>query len=594
VLVTSRFVVGVYGEHDVVVAPLALPDPQLLAVERLRDVDAIRLFVERAQAAKADFTLSQANAEAVVGICRRLDGLPLAIELAAARIRHFPPQLLCTRLDRRLAVLTGGARTLAPRQQTLRNTIDWTYQLLSPAEQSLFACLGVFVGGCTVEAAEAVCRGADDRSADTLDALASLVDKRLLRQSEGVGGEARFTMLETIREYSLERLAMIGETETLRRCHAAYYRTIVRPMRGWTMMPEHEAWLPHFEQEHDNLRAALRWSIDQGEIETAARIALALWWCWNTRGYTGEAYRWFEQILARRSALPEPRQAQVLNVAGFLGWLQGDLHRAEELHHESLRLSRSLGDRVESAYALMYLGRLAATRGNYLGAETQHQAALEIFRAIGDDYGLVVALRSLGEILVELGEHERATVLLHESLPINTRFGDKAEIGWTWYYLGRAAEAEDDPAQAEALLQRSLDLFRDIGFLDGQARAAHALGLLAQSHGDYRQAEALYRDSLALLRGSGYNTGIMMVVEAMAGLAVAQDRPRRAARLFGAAEHLRESYSAPPEPCMRARHACHVAAARAQLDQVSWETACSEGQVMPLEQAIRYALEGID
>ncbi|MDQ5852217.1 MAG: adenylate/guanylate cyclase domain-containing protein, partial [Chloroflexota bacterium] len=300
VLVTSRSILGLYGEHDFLVPPLMLPDPQRLPpLERLSQYEAVRLFIERAQAARADFTVTNENAPAVAEICARLDGLPLAIELAAARIRLFPPQALLQRMSSRLQLLTGGGRNLPARHQTLRATIEWSYSLLDQGEQALFARLGVFAGGCTLEAVEAVCNPEGDLAVDMLEGVASLVDKSLLRQVEGPEGEPRFVMLETIHEYARERLAARGDGEAVRQRHAAYCLHLAEEAAPAVSETHEVTWLNRLEAEHDNLRAALAWSLGStGDVALGMRLAAALADFWDSRMHMTEGRRWAAAALA--------------------------------------------------------------------------------------------------------------------------------------------------------------------------------------------------------------------------------------------------------------------------------------------------------
>ncbi|MFQ5794790.1 MAG: BTAD domain-containing putative transcriptional regulator [Candidatus Bipolaricaulia bacterium] len=362
VLVTSREPCHVRGEHVFPVPPLALPGSdgkRPLAIERLTQYEAVRLFIERAVAVKPDFAVTDENAPAVAEICIRLDGLPLAIELAAARIKLLSPQALLARLGNRLKLLTGGARDLPACQQTLRDTIDWSYDLLNTGERTLFERLSVFVGGGTLEAAEAVCIGADnlELKMDILDGLASLVDKNLLRRKEQADGEPRFLILETIREYGLERLEASGESEAIRRTHADYYLALAEQAEPKLEGPDQRMWLDRLEVEHDNLRAALVWFEQNGEAEAELRLGGALWGFWHMRGYLSEGRRWLEGALAKgedRDVSASVR-AKALHGAGVLTHEQGDYERATVLYEESLDLRRELGDKPGVAILLSNL-----------------------------------------------------------------------------------------------------------------------------------------------------------------------------------------------------------------------------------------------
>jgi predicted ATPase/class 3 adenylate cyclase len=345
VLATSRISLGLYGEYEYSVPPLDLPDLERApSVERLSQYEAVRLFVERAQAAKADFSVTNENAPAVAEICHRLDGLPLAIELAAARIKLLTPQAMLARLGNRLKLLTGGARDLPERQRTLRGTIRWSYELLEEGEKVLFARLAVFSGGGTLEAIEAICDAEGDLPVDVLDGVSSLVDKSLLRQEEEEGGEPRFVMLETIYEYAREKLENSGEAETIKRAHAEYFLALAEKAEPKLTTAEQGAWLERLETEHDNLRAALSWSLGRKDQELALRLGGALWRFWFLRSHLSEGLQWLGEVLSLRGGFTALR-AKALNGAGDLVWSQGNYDRAKELYEESLALSRQLGDK---------------------------------------------------------------------------------------------------------------------------------------------------------------------------------------------------------------------------------------------------------
>jgi predicted ATPase/class 3 adenylate cyclase len=340
VLATSRTPLRLYGEHEYPVPPLALPDPgQLPSVERLTQYEAVRLFVERAQAAKADFSITNESAPAVAEICHRLDGLPLAIELAAARIKLLTVQAMLARLGNRLRLLTGGARDLPERQRTLRSTIEWSYGLLEEGEKVLFARLSAFAGGRTLEAMEAICDAGGDLAVDVLDGLTSLVDKSLLKQEEGAGGEPRFVMLETIHEFAREKLRESGEAEDIRRLHAEYFLALAEEAEPAVEGEQQPAWLDRLEEEHDNIRAALSWSLGQDrDPELALQMGAALGEFWYLRGHFSEARRWLEEALAESGGTPTAAHARSLQRVSWLAFLQGDLDRAEEASEEGLGL----------------------------------------------------------------------------------------------------------------------------------------------------------------------------------------------------------------------------------------------------------------
>ena len=384
VLVTSRAALHLSGEHEFPVPPLELPDPKHLPdLETLSQYEAVTLFIQRARAARPDFQVTNASAPAVAELCARLDGLPLAIELAAARVKLLSPQALLARLGRRLNLLTGGARDLPARQQTLRSAIDWSYELLEPDEQAMFARLAVFVGGCTLEAVEAVCHPGVDRPLEVLDGLALLVDRSLLRQVEGTEGEPRFGMLETIREYAAERFEESGDAETWRQRHAGYYLALAEQAAPELLGPQQGTWLERLEREHDNLRAALGWALEHGGATLGLRLAVALGHFWAVRGHLSEGQAWLERALSRWSEAPAPARAGALSAAGHLAYIKGEYERAATLHEESLSVQRALGDQRGVALSLHNLGRVAHYSGDFERAAALYDESLAIRASIG-------------------------------------------------------------------------------------------------------------------------------------------------------------------------------------------------------------------
>ena len=366
ILVTSRAPLHLSGEHDFAVPPLPVPDAhEPLDVPGLMTCPSVALFVMRARTVRTDFTLTAQNAAAVREICRRLDGLPLAIELAAARTRLLPPEALLARLSDRLALLVGGARDLPARHQTLRATIEWSHGLLAEAEQILFRRLSVFAGGCTLEAAEKVCTPAGDLSLDVLDTLQLLVDSSLVRPEAQPDGHPRVGMLDTVRAYARERLEASGEAAAVRRQHVAYFLGLAEAAERLLRGPDQAASLDLLEWEHDNLRAALRWAIDSADHEMELRLAGALGRFWLVRGYLTEGDRWLADALVRGSGESPEVQAKALNGAGNLAGNRGDVERATALHERALSLRRTTADQASIGQSLHNLGGVAVLQGNY-------------------------------------------------------------------------------------------------------------------------------------------------------------------------------------------------------------------------------------
>jgi predicted ATPase/DNA-binding SARP family transcriptional activator len=592
VVVTSRAVLRLYGEHELVVPSLRLPNrTDQVSPTQLTQYAATQLFVERAQVVRADFSATHENAPAIAQICVRLDGLPLAIELAATRVKLFPPQSLVARLERRLPLLRGGARDLPARQRTLRDTIAWSYDLLAPAEQMLFARLAVFVGGWTIEAAEAVCNANDDLGIAIVDGLAALIDQSLVRQGPGINGEPRFTMLETIREYALERLQATGEVGRMRDCHLAYYLTLVERAERQRQGTALEQWYERLTAEIDNLRAARQWSrTAASSAEAELRLVGALWWFWLGMGNTFEALAWLEVALERRSGVAPRLQALVLLGAGEMCLEQGDYQRATALYQESLALYRGFGDQRGIARALHYLGYMERLRGNYEEARLYQEECLKLYREIGEIKDASWALLMLGDVFEDQGDHQQATSYFCEALTHNQPLADKEVCGWATINLGRIAHAQGNPEQATALYQEGLALFRNLKYQYGIAHVLTDLGDVAHTQGDDERAMAFYRESLGLLRETGGPHYICKCLEGAAGMAGIQGRPEQAARLFGAVERLRDSTATPIRPVDRVTYHRLVDTTRAQLDDKTFAAAWAEGRAMTLEQAIAYAL----
>ena len=597
VLATSRVVLHVYGEHALVVPPLALPDParERPAPAELLEYEAVRLFVERARAARADFALTEANGPDVAAICRRLDGLPLAIELAAARARSLPPRALLTRLESRLKLLTGGARDLPARQQTLRGAIDWSYNLLEVGEQSLFARLGVFAGGCTLEAAEALRApdgDADGPEIDALDGLASLVDKSLLREAEGAEGEPRYGMLETLREYALERLAAGGGEEAARRAHTLYYLDLAERAEPELTGAAQGLWLTRLEVEHDNLRAALTWTRDHGETALGLRLAGALWRFWYTRGYLSEGRGWLEGLLALAEGadnVTAAMQAKAFGGAGALAEHQGEYVRAESLYEQSLTLFRELGDTEGTAQALNNLGIVAYYHGDYARATVLQEESLAMHRARGDRWGIASLLSNLGMIAYQQSDYARAGRLYDESLSIVRELGDKKGIAVALANLGLVARDRDEYSRADGLLEESMALHRELGDQWDIALQLINLGTVARSQGDYTRASALFEESLALFDRLGDTANVADSLRELATMAGTRGQFSRAAYIFGAAQAAREGMGLPLSPSDRSGYDSAVQTTHAALGD-AFDSAWATGHAMPLQQAVAYAL----
>jgi predicted ATPase len=429
VLVTSREVLHVRAEHEFVVPPLALPDlTHLPELAVLSHYAAVALFLERARATKPDFQLTAANARVIAEICVRLDGLPLAIELAAARIKLFPPQALLARLDQRLHILTSRAQDAPARQQSLRNTIAWSYELQHAEEQRLFRRLSIFVGGCTLEAVEAVCRTLGDQAEQILDGVASLIDKSLLRQEEQEEGEVRFWMLQTIREYGLERLESEGELEATRQAHATYYLTLAEEAEPEVRGPQQVLWRARLNREQENLRAALQWFVERREAESALRLSGALWLYWYSRGQWGEALQWLKRALevppmGERTAT----RAKVLGAAGLLMlYLGKDVTTAQSLLEEAVAISQELGDKRGLALSLTFLEDVYRIHfHDYVTARRLLEQSFALAQEVEDKWVLAVVLNAVAEISMNQGDYVAARALFQETMALQHEVEDK-------------------------------------------------------------------------------------------------------------------------------------------------------------------------
>ena len=520
-LVTSRAVLNLQSEHEFPVPPLALPDsrsqtdPAVLA-----QYDAVHLFVQRAQAVKPDFQITHANMGVVTEICQRVDGLPLAIELAATRIKLLPPHALLARLHDRLRFLTGGGRDRPARQQTLRIAIDWSYALLDAGEQMLFRRLAVFVGGCTVEAAEAVCAAGCDLPVEVLDGLHSLLDKSLLVAEDGPDGDPCFRMLETIREFALEQLESSGEAHTIYRRHATYYLALAEEAEPALRGPHPGVWLDRLAREHGNLRAALAWSRADGDSrsadhggasdhgdDTELRLVAALWRFWHRRRYLSEGRERLEHALARlssRNGSSSPQlRAKLLAGAGIFALLQGELTTASARLQESKQLWRNVGDSPELVRTLYWQGRVFDRQGNPARAQALLEESLALARELHDTVAIMEALLALVWLARDGGDYERAVALLEERLALARAIDDPVSIADSLLYLGRITRYQGDSGGAKGFFEESLALARQLEDKWSMAELYFNLGWVARDQSDYARATQLLEESVALAREVG-------------------------------------------------------------------------------------------
>lgn len=556
-LVTSREALHVRGERVFIVPPLSSPDPtNLPSLEALRQFPAVALFAERVLSVDSTFRVTEGNAGAVALICARLEGLPLALELVAARSRVFPLSEILVRFGRSLSLLVGGPRDLPTRQQTLRGAIEWSYNLLSAGEQTLLARMGVFTGGCTYSAVDAVCNATGDLPIDTVDGLDSLLVKSLLRREHavtaGASGDSqlRFSMLETIREYALERLDALGERQVMRRLHAEYYLTLAKVAELQLEGDERKAWMDRLEVDHGNLQATLVWAAEQDNPEMQARLGAALSKFWQARGHLSEGRNWLNAVLARDGyagggePLPIDMRIKMLVEAGNLALVDIDCQEAARLYNESLALLKASG-RGEGKECAFVLDKLA-----------------QAFRAVG--------------------EIEAAKGVLRESLEISRKIGDKAVSASTLNMLGTmtfySEYGPDREQEGIAMYRESLVPCRELGDSLGIAIGLINLGYIALHESDYSSAKSLLAESLALCRHLGGKKTIAIAIGGLAGAAAGQGNWERAARLSGAADALLKVVGIPLAPADDVEYDRHVDMARAYLSEATWRVAFGEGQ----------------
>ncbi|HEY3202763.1 MAG TPA: protein kinase [Thermoanaerobaculia bacterium] len=590
-LATSRSAIHVYGEHEFPVPPLALPDAFGSSdPERLTRCPSVALFLERAAAVRPDFALTRENARAVAEICVRLDGLPLALELAAARIKMLPPGEILLRLEHRLRLLTGGSRDLPARQQTLRGAIEWSENLLGSAERTLFRRLAVFAGGFTLEAAEAVANAREDLPLDVLDVVASLVDKSLLQQ-HGSGDEWRFQMLETIREYALERLAESGDEESTRRAHAAYCVVLAEEGDAKLASGERDAWIRRFEAEQNNFRTALHWLIESGNADWGLRLGGALWRFWELREHSTEGRQWLQGLLrmAAGTSLRELR-AKVVFGAGVLAENQSDWAASRSLFTEHLEIARELENRWAVATSLNSLGVQAYRKREYGAARSFLEESLGVWQELGNREAVAFAYANLANVARGEGNLTEAESLHRQSLEISRQLGDRRGVAASLNHLGDVARDRSDFGGARALYEESLGAFRAIGDVWGEAGTLTDLGNLARDEGNHAGAAHSYSESLRLFQELDQNRGVARALEGFAGSAAAQGKPARALRLAGAAAALRQAIGAPLPPTEQARLETSLDPARRALPHETASAAWLDGWSMPPERAIESAL----
>ena len=592
VLITSRIRLNLRGEHELPILPLDTPDVSGTAsLENLAQNESVKLFVERAQAVQSSFTLTEKNASAAAQICQRLDGLPLAIELAAARVKMLPPQAILARLTDRLKLLTGGAQDLPARQQTLRNTLDWSYSLLDTHEKMLYAHLAVFVGGFMLEDAEAVCRS--ENTLDILEGIALLVNNSLLRQEETASGEPRFRMLETIREYAMERLAESGEMPELQQRHANYYiGIIINEARYGVTSRESTAWLNRLEREHDNIQEALEWCLQTpAGRELALSVLSTLTWFWYRRGFFTEGRIWTERFLAASGEEFGPTRAAALQMNSRMAMWRGDLKNAVSKATESLTVWQRLEDEQKIPMSLMETGVTLINMGQDREAHTLLKEAEALFRESGAAYFHAITLVHLGNVALGLGNSDEAQKWHEQAHPIFKEIGEEWGLSFVLNNLGEVARVNGNYEQAYSYYKESEAFLRATGDKGDLARLVHTLGYIAAHRGDNVLAEAQFRESLAMFRKLGNKRGIAECIAGLASLRARQAKLQIAAMLLGAAEALLGASGAAWWPADRVEVEKTQSILETGLSEEEWKTAREKGQTMTLEQAIAFVAD---
>lgn len=591
ILVTSRAVLHVYGEREYPVLTLETPDPaHSPSVARIAATASVRLFVERAAAVDPGFVLSEVNAEAVAQICARVDGLPLALELAASQTRFLSPAAIATRIENRLDLLRGGPRDVPARQQTLRKTIDWSHDLLDASEQKLFRRFAVFAGSSTLEACDAVCNTRLDLGFDLMEGVWSLVNKSLLQSCQR-NGEPQFTMLETIREYALERLAESGEEPVVRRAHAAYYLVIAEEGAGDLTRVQMQTWLTLCDSEHDNLRVALEWLIAHREHEWALRLATSLYYFWDTREHLAQG-RTLLLAAAKASSdrAPTKTLAKAITYAAALANSQGDYESALSEHYCALEIYRELGDKEGIAAQLCALGTTAHFRSDLEAASKWFEEALAVCREIGQPKQIAATLSNLANIVSAQGDRRLARSMLHEALSVFAASGDVVSVGWSFNHLADVAFRCGDCTEARQLYNKGLDVFRKFGDQWGIGRSCTDLGYVAIETGDASGARALFGEAVQVFVEIGHKRGIAKAIEGLSCLAASCGYYERALMIAGAAAGLRHAIGAPPRQDEQMRLNARFAATRRGCAPDAGSIAFQAGWDLPLGEAIEYAL----
>jgi predicted ATPase/DNA-binding XRE family transcriptional regulator len=589
VLATSRMPLRLRSEQEIPVPPLALPDPT--SQSSLADLErspAVTLFVQRAQAADPHFSFDAENAPSVIEACHRLDGLPLAIELAAARVKLLSPQVLVSLMERRLELLTGGPMDAPERQRAMTAAVAWSHDLLSGETQLLFRRLAVFAGGFTLEAVEAVCA---EGLPFALDQLSELADHSLVQRDDHLNGSPHFRMQEVVREFARERLEESGESLTIQNAHAAYYLDFTERANVGLTGPQQGAWLTRLIADEGNLATALDFAIDQQDAETALRMVGNLWAFWARRGHLGEGRMWVERALGIANNAPLLSRTRAFRILGSLAIDLADFPNAQTLFEASRDVSAELEDEEGFTISQNGLALVARYRGNFDQAQVLQESILEVWRKRGDLRREAITLHNLGDVANALGRFEEARVRHQEALVIQQAIGDGGGIAYSFLSLAEMTCDAGDPATAQPMFERSLVLFEDVGDHLGVAYASYGLGRVASLQHEASRASEQFAEALALRREFGDRRGIIECVEGIAGVALVAGKTEQATRLFGAAATARSTLGVPLTPVARTVIDVKTEALRDVLGSSVFATAWALGEVMTIEQSAGEAAE---
>jgi non-specific serine/threonine protein kinase len=609
ILATSRQGLGVPGETLWRIPSLSVPDPggAPLSRQAVNRFESVRLFVERAAAVQPTFALTDQNAWTVAQICGRLDGIPLAIELAAARVKVLPVPQILGRLEDRFRLLTSGSSATLERQQTLRAAVDWSYDLLTETEQQLFQRISVFAGGLSLEGAESVCTGNGITEEEILDLLAHLVDKSLLIPEEGCEGTARYRLLETLRAYGRERLESAGHWDEYVNRHGEFYRAVAERAEAGLLGPEQASWLNRLEEEHDNFRLAIESAHERGDVARELSIGASLWRFWWTRGFWQEGNRRLSKAIdaaggaspapasrgASRARPGDPIRAKALHGGAVLARSLGDYAAAHDRIEACISIAREEGDREGLALSLKELGNLAYVKGDHAAAKSAYEESLIQSRAIDDRHGIAAVLHNLGSVALGQEDYARARQLYEESLLLERELGDRTGEAITLNGLGTSARAQGDDAAALAYHEEGLALQRELGERSGLAYSLGELGLLAANAQEFQRGRAHLSESLGILRAMGDRQGMVDALERFAALEFRQDLPERALMLYGASRALREQLGVEAMPSERRRVQEDLASLWDALGADGAAAVFSKGRAMTLEKAFAFATEGV-